>query len=272
MKDCLLSSRIPLFFGSVLLVALLATNPVLGQEPVYKIDFDSSNDTLLSSTVDSPPAVLNAADGPFTVTVVLTGATQLMGVNCDLVFDNTHLQVVNIQETAGDVNFDGRANVFDIREVGERLNATEGSALYEAYFDRANGQTDGVIDMNDVNAVSAFFAKPGIFWTVNTDNATVRESTEIFEDPSVSNENGLIDDIVCMLLPRDHPPAPGFGFNGDARIAEITFQPVNGFAGMTTLSFSETWAVDENTHVDEGTGQIVDDLYPQSESVEITVQ
>ena len=251
---------------------LVTTSAVFAQEPVFRLDFDSSNDTIKTSIIDPPPPVFTMDDVPFTVTVVLTGAQDLMGVNCDLSFDNAHLQVVDIQETAGDLNFDGRANVFDIREVGSRLNATEGQDLYEEFFDRAGDQPDGVIDLADVDAVAEFFAKPGIFWTVNTEPATIKESVEVFEDPSVSNENGVIDDIVCFLLPRDHPPEAGFGFDGDARIADITFRPVDGFVGTTELTFTQTWAVDENTQVNEETGDIIGDLTPQSQPVSITIQ
>jgi hypothetical protein len=279
MKSCSSDSRTRLLTGLALAV-LLAASPALGQAPVFRLDFNSTNDTIFKSTIDPPP-IINSADGPFTVTVVLSGAKKLVMVNCDLVFDPAHLRVVNTQETYGDVNWDGRANVFDIREVGSRLNATVESKLYHPYYDRAGGRADGLIDLADVDAISAFFAKPGIFWTVNTDDATIRESAEVFEDPTVSNENGKIDDIVCVLLPRQHPPAPGveggtlaapagFGFNGDARIAEITFQPVNGFAGETTLSFTGTSAVTEDS-VFVGT-QIQGELQPSGESVNITIQ
>ncbi len=260
-------------FSSALVftIAMLIAAGAVAQEPTFQLDFDSSNDTIDSSVIDPPP-VFTGLDGPFKVTVVLSHAQNLMGVNCDLSFDNAHLQVVDIQETYSDLNFDGRANVFDIREIGERLNATEGQDLYEEFFDRAGGAPDGVIDLSDVDAIAEFFAEPGIFWTVNTDPVRIRESVEVFEDPSVSNENSVIDDIVCFLLPREHPPTAGFGFTGDARIAEITFQPVDGFVGTTTLTFTETWAVDEDTEVNEETGEITGDLTPQSQPVEITIQ
>ena len=179
------------------------------------------------------------------------------------------------------MNFDGRANVFDVREVGSRLDTTTDSELYDPYFDRADGRADGAIDLGDVEAISAFFARPGIFWTVNTDDVTIRESVEIFEYPAESNETGKVDDIACVLLPREHPPAPGvtdgtlaapagFGFNGDARIAVITFQPVNGFVGQTELSISDTSAITEDS-VFVGM-DITGILAPDGESVEITVQ
>lgn len=290
MKGCLFYGQIGSLAGLALIV-LLAADPVLGQTPVFKLDFDSSNDSISTSVIDPPPT-MDAANSTFTVTLVLTGATKLMGANCDLVFNPDHLRVVNIQESSGDVNFDGRANVFDIREVGKRLNTTAGSELYDSYFDRVEGEADGVIDMADVGDIEKFFAKPGIFWTVNTNDTTIRESVEVFEDPTLSNENGVIDDIASTLLPRDHLPAPGypeeqdatfagppgFGFNGDARIAEITFRPVNGFVGETELSLTEPFAVIEETvfvlELTDGQLRPVmnNTIEPGVESVNITVQ
>ncbi len=289
MKSCIWSDRIQHVWISAFLLILLAAGPAYPQGFIFKLDFDSSNDSILHSTIDAPPSVIRAADGPFTVTVVLTGASKLVGANCDLIFNPDQLRVVNIQESYGDVNFDGRSNVFDIREVGARVNSAE---LYEAYYDRV--ETYGVLDMADVNAIAEYFAKPGKFWTVNTDDTTIRESVEIFEEPSISNQNGRIDDIVCVLLPREHPEATeykpvegeatffgpaGFGFNGDARIAEITFQPVTGFSGTTTLTFADKSAITEESVlvITRQNGVIIDQeiigmLEPADESVELSIK
>ena len=289
MKSCIWSGRIQHVWISAFLLILLAAGPGFPQGPVFKLDFNSGNDSILQSTIDPPPSVIRAADGPFTVTVVLSGADKLVGMNCDLIFNPDQLRVVNIQESYGDVNFDGRSNVFDIREVGARVNSAE---LYEAYYDRV--ETYGVLDMADVNAIAEYFAKPGKFWTVNTDDTTIRESVEIFEEPSISNQNGRIDDIVCVLLPREHPEATeykpaegeatffgpaGFGINGDARIAEITFQPVTGFSGTTTLTFADKSAITEESVlvITRQNGVIIDQeiigmLEPADESVELSIK
>jgi len=151
-----------------------------------------------------------------------------------------------------------------------------------------------VINMADVNAIAEYFAEPGKFWTVNTDDATIKESAEIFEEPTVSNQNGKIDDIVCVLLPREHPEATeykpaegeatffgpaGFGFTGDARVAEITFQPVTGFTGTTTLTFADKSAITEesvlvitrqnNVITDQ---EIIGELEPADEPVELSIE
>ncbi len=243
-----------------LLFALLAAFvfPVFAQNQndsaVFRLDVTQGDDTqsLSAFTTDAIPNVGRT----FTVTVVLDDAQKLMGANCDLDFDESVLEVVSIEESRGDINFDGRVNIFDVREIGTRFGATPDSTEldYSEYFDLSD---DDELNSNDVLVVAGDdeFNVQGIFLTSNNPNSSdIRESVEIFENPALSNQKGFVDDIVFVLLRRpDSDKTPDeFSFTGDARIAEITFQAKEGFnGGETSLSFisDSLIAIDSGTTI-----------------------
>lgn len=226
----------------------------------FALDLKTTNeDTQASSVIDVTPefaAVDDIDTGAqsgilFIATLVLKGAVDLVGVNCDLVFDNSKLSVVTISETRGDVNFDGRANIADILTLSERYGASSNEKGY-SYFKRdQSGQNTDVINEKDIEAVKPFINENNIFWTknANDDLSKMRESVEIFESPAVSNKNGRIADIVSVLLSRIHPYPAGFGFSGDARIAEITFKVIGDISKGTKISFEKGIAIDVNTEI-----------------------
>jgi len=257
-------------------LALLAATPLTyaagGKNDTTKffLDFNTGiDDTQTSSVIDAySPDQIQEIDGKryITVTLVLKGATDLVGVNCDLSFDKNKLQVVDIHEDKGDINFDGRANIADVLTLGERFGAPANEQGF-SYFDR---DQSGVIDQADVEDIQSHLNKTNIFWTSNpnTNQDIMRESVEIFEDPAKSNEDGVIDDIVAVLLSRIHPYPAGFGFNGDARIAEITFEVIG--SGTAEFTFSDGKAIDVDTQItvdgiangSEPTGDKVEILLP----------
>lgn len=242
---------------------------------IFALDFSTTaEDSLTSTTLEQTPQI---QDNQFTVTLVLMGSTDLVGVNCDLDFDESVLQVVDIHEASGDVNFDGRENIADVLTLTERFNASVDQNGF-SFFNFANtGDSADVIDMDDVNSLIPLIeSNDSLFWTNNPDfevTLPIRESVEIFEDPAISNQNGLIDDIVTVLLPRQHPEqgfVEGFGFDGDARIAEITFQIIDESATETTIQFSDVLAIDEGTIIT--TTEINNASQPQADPIVVPLQ
>lgn len=241
----------------------------------FTLDFSSSDDTKSESTIGAEPAI---TDGVFTATVVLDNAVSLTGLSVDLRFDPNVLQVVAINETVGDVNFDGRANIADVLTLAERYEATLDADTGNPEYDYFDLVPSGVIDMDDINSLMSKINQTDLYWTSNPnatgfgDFQTYPESVEIFEDPAVSNAKGLIDDIAVVLLPRDHPPQDGFGFTGDARIATITFQVVEGQSGQTAISFEDPIVLDAATVInDDGSFQENTESRPVSSEITITI-
>ncbi len=223
----------------------------------FVLDFQTTaDDTQTSSTVEETPVfeqvdVNGEARTRFSCTVVLQGAEDLTGVNCDLVFDPGVLNVVSIHEAQGDTNFDGRSNVADILALAQRFGLATNTGNGFSLFDFVTeGGSQNVIDSDDINELSQFINQSPIYWTSNDNNdlGVIRESVEIFEDPFISNANGKIDDIVVTLLRRPETPVDGFGFDGDARIADITFEVVGTIpADGTVIEFDDRLAIDEGT-------------------------
>ncbi len=252
-------SRVPRVLLVFSLIAVFAS-PAFAQpwnnDAVFRFDTTPGDDTRTSSAITDGP--YTADSRTFTVTVVLQGADKLMGANCDIDFDETKLQVVSVQETFGDVNFDGRVNVFDVREIGARIGTEPGGVDYSQYFDLDGDDQIGESDLALVAADPGFNIQ-GLFVTSNDPNdlTDILESVEIFEDPAVSNQNGFIDDVVFVLLvrpgdDRESRSFPGDAFPGDARIASITFSALDDFqGGETEISFQSDSliAIDSDTQI-----------------------
>ncbi len=250
-------------------------------EAAFGLDFQiTGEDTQLKSVLETTPVFFEIdEDGQtktrFKATLVLQNANDLTGVNCDLKYDNTLLKVVEIHEARGDLNFDGRSNIADILVLGERFNQSTDENGF-TYFDRdATGDSAGVIDSNDVEAVLPYINETSIFWTSNinhdlpTSSEEIRESVEIFESPDVSNANSVIDDIVVVLLSRTHPTPEGFGFDGDARIADIIFEVIGDISQGTQITFEDTMAIDEGTEITAT--EIVTDTFSRPSAPSITI-
>ncbi len=265
------STLLALFVCMTVLPAMAGQN----DSAVFTLDFSASNDTKNESDTSGDPVI---TDGMFTATLVLDNSTALTGLTVDIRFDPAVLQLVSINETVGDINFDGRSNIADVLTLAERFEASldpdTGNPEYD-YFDLV---PSGVIDMDDINSLLAQINQSDLFWTSNPnaegfgDFQSFPESVEIFEDPAVSTAKGLIDDIAVVLLPRDHPPQDGFGFNGDARIATITFQVVEGQSGQTTISFEDPIVLDAATVInDDGSFEENTESRPASPEITITI-
>ncbi len=236
------------------------SNDGINSDAEFVFDFQTTlDDTQTVSVIENSPVIEN---NRFTVTLVLSGVENLCGVNCDIKFDPAVLKVVDIHEARGDLNYDGRSNIADILTLGERFGDEVTDENGFEYFNRnKEGDSANIIDMADISTVLPFLNERNLFWTSNANNNldTIRESVEIFPTPEViqnhANETGegLIDDIVAVLLPREHPVsgfAPeGFGFDGPyARIADITFEIIGGDSGSTTeITIEDRLAIDENT-------------------------
>jgi len=249
------------FFVFLLLISLsaLAQDTGRNDSAVFVLDFNTTaEDTQTQSVIDGTPDFVQIdVNGEtktlFSCTLVLKGAVDLTGVNCDILFDSSVLNVVDIHEAQGDTNFDGRSNIADILTLAQRFNLAtdEGNGLSLFNFD-SSGDSANKIDEKDIEVLLEFINRKEIYWTSNENNdlSVLRESVEIFQDPAVSNSNGKIDDIVVSLLRRPETPIEGFGFDGDARIADITFEVVGTIpAEGTLIRFEDQMAIDEGTQI-----------------------
>ncbi|MBN2328741.1 MAG: hypothetical protein JXR73_16485 [Candidatus Omnitrophica bacterium] len=246
-------------------------------EATFLLDFQTTEaDTQASTTLEETPEFItvttdNVTHTYFQATLVLKDAVGLMGCNCDLIFDKSKLNIVSIVEAQGDVNFDGRANIADVLTLAERFGQdTTSNGL--SYFDlNPSGDSANKIDSLDIEAITPHINQKTLFWTSNPNDVLddYRESFEIFESPIVSNENGKIDDIVVVLLPRIHPTPEGFGFGGDARICDIIFEVVQGASGETTISFEDVMAIDESTQITQT--DIINGSTPKTKNAVITL-
>ncbi|MGC9327037.1 MAG: dockerin type I domain-containing protein [Candidatus Hinthialibacter sp.] len=273
-----LTRNIQIFLLFALFIAIApASYSGANDEATFLLDFQTTeNDSQTSSTIENSPefvtvTVDNVTHTYFQVTLVLKGAVDLMGCNCDLVFDKSKLNVISIVEAQGDVNFDGRANIADVLTLAERFGQdTTSNGL--SYFDlNPTGESANKIDALDIEALTPHINQKTLFWTSNpnADLSAIRESFEIFESPAVSNENGKIDDIVVVLLPRIHPTPEGFGFDGDARICDIIFEVVQGASGETTISFEDASAIDESTEITQT--DIINGSVPKTQNSVVTL-
>lgn len=245
--------------GIFLAVSVSAQDTGRNGNAMLVLDFQTTSaDTLTLSVIDAQPQfytvdVNGQTRTRFNTTFVLQGAVDLVGMNCDLVFDKNVLQVIDIHEARGDLNFDGRSNIADVLTLAERFNEPTNTGNGYSFLDRdSTGASANVIDMNDINAILTFINENSIFWTSNPNHdlsIPLRESVEIFENPSVSNANGRIKDLVVTLLSRIHPIPAGFGFDGDARIADLTFEVIGDLTNGTTIRFENTTVIDEGTQI-----------------------
>lgn len=250
-------------FGFGILILAITALSISAQEPGknatanFVLDFQTtSDDSVTASTIETAPSFVQIdVEGEtrtrFTCTVVLQGAVDLTGVNCDLTFDPAILNVVDIHEARGDMNFDGRGNIADVLALAQRFNVATNSGDGFSFFDIAtDGASLNVIDDADLEALKSLINQTEIYWTSNQneDLSVIRESFEVFQDPALSNASGRIDDIVTVLLRRPETPVEGFGFDGDARVAEITFEVVGIIPEEgTVIQFEDRLAIDEDS-------------------------
>lgn len=272
-----LSALAGLFIVVTVCFSLQANAQGSNDNAQFSLDFvTDQNDSQASTTFEAEP-VFEAVDGSqrFSCTLVVQGAVDLTGLSVDIRFNNAVLQLVDIYESRGDRNFDGRANVADVLAIGERFGLTIGPNPELAYFDLdSTADSAGLIDVSDVNALLPFVNQDSLYWTFNSNATgfeTFRESVEVFEDPAQSNTDGLIDDLAVVLLRRPETPVEGFGFTGDARVATLIFEVIGGTAGSTTpIQFEDPILLDEGTVINDD-GSLQNESRPESPEVIITL-
>lgn len=240
--------------GVVLAVGLLLAPMGMAQNAgTLKFDAD-----ILTPGIQAPGNYSLAAGGNIVLYLVLEGVEQMIGVSTDIKFDPAVLQLVGsgqgITEDRGDVNFDGRVDVFDIvRLINERQSRDTGNPPI-AYYDL---NEDAAINVFDIVRVigNRQQADSGVnFWTNTRGGATAltwpgtgpaTESVEIFDN---NVTNGLIDDLVAVLLIRPEGGVrndTGRGFTANAQrpdpatqnatIARLEFQVITQTPQQTVI-------------------------------------
>lgn len=272
----LLLNRFSAFFAVVLLVVSIAL-PTYAQgrntEARFVLDFVTDhNDSQTSSSIEITPQFFQDNGATyFLCTLVLLDSVDLMGLSCNIRFDNSVLRVDDIFEIPGDMNFDGRSNIADILTLGERLGIDVSEHPELALYDLAG---TGFVDRDDIDILRDYLNLETLYWTQNpntSDFDIVRESVTLFEDPEASNAKGIIEDIASVLLRRPETPIEGFGFTGDARVATIVFEIIGGETGQSVvLSLEDGVVLDEGTAVNSD-GSLTNASQIESTQVEIAL-
>lgn len=191
--------------------------------------------------------------------LVVRDATNMTGVSVDITFDEEGLELVDISEVPGDLNFDGSIDLNNevvpiINQFVKEFNfeAPDNSEFQDGY-DRFSAvvydkNADGFTDLNTevipvINQfVDEFNFAPAVFWTQEVlFTSDYDESVEIFDPVAKSNTGGdnpgVIDDITVVLLKRPGREEP-FGYEGDlAVIAKLTFEALQ--TGTYDLGLSQ---------------------------------
>ena len=144
-------------------------------QPTLRLDYAVTGDDSITVTNFDETPVFVDVDGQrfFQVTVVLDDAVDLIGVNFDLVFDNTVLNVVDIFENRGDRNFDGRANIADVLALGERLGLPY-DQCWGIPIDWIIGNRIEVGEVNVLQNLLQNLCPIPIVWTSNPDANLIR--------------------------------------------------------------------------------------------------
>ena len=222
----------------LLFTIILVLAGTMVQAQTFQLDFvpDVTHTDLTEPvTIDAPDASY-AAGTTFKVDVVLAGAEDMIGCNSDIQFASDVLEVISIVEKQGDVNFDSIANLSDFTILALAFNAAEGDDNYEAAYDFRG---DGVIDLSEFTNAALGYLVDSRYWTdaqevAGTAEEASRESVEIFDPIAVINANGVIDDIVAVLLRR---PGDTRSFSGDAIVATVTFKVIGESGDSGNIQF-----------------------------------
>lgn len=235
--------------GLVLAVGLLLAPGVFAQSAgTLELDADLS-----TPGIQAPGAYSLSSGGNIVLYLVLTGVQDLVGVSADVKFDPNVLQLVGsgqgVTEDRGDVNFDGKVNVFDIVTLIAERQARDSGSTPITYYDL---NEDGSVNVFDIvrNINNRQSADTGVnFWTNTRAGAMAlpqeTESVEIFDNNA---PNGLLDDLVAVLLISPVGGVrndTGRGFDSDtqrtdpatqnATIARLEFQVVTQTPQSTTI-------------------------------------
>ena len=220
----------------VLALAIIAAPPVMAQidnsNATFVLDFDVETDGVQA------PGTWNAG-GSYDVDLVLQNAQNVIGVNCDIVFATADITINLVHEKLGDLNFDSISNLNDLATLGRAYNSVAGDENYEAAYD-LNG--DGSIDLSELSNLGRGYKNESRYWTDaqaadgELDEAS-HESVNIVDPVDTMNEEGLINDIVAVLLRRPGDEDRSVTFDGDGRaIATIKLTVNANASGSTTFN------------------------------------
>lgn len=243
---------------TVSLLALVVASPAVMavglNQTTVRIDLDTNAPGTQTTNAASPWAV-----GQSYLTHLVLEPTNpgpgviiedLTGISADVEFDPNILELVDIYELKGDVNFDGFQDVTDMVTIFQSaaFDTSREDEGYIGYYDIDRDDFVDVTDMVRIFQSEQFDTAGGEYWT-NNEGEFVRESVEIFDDPRLSNTGGahpgFIDDVVAVLLLRPDANNDGFaddgsGFNTNAWsgeravIATMQFRVKAAPAGGTT--------------------------------------
>ncbi len=246
--------------------------------PILELDMDPATPAIDRLLARSAPAV--GQDSTFEVHLVVTGAVNMTGLLVDLSFDSEVLELLNVREVPGDLNFSGDLQrVEEVEAIRSQYEAEQAGEATFADFVDGFGRRSAVVydsnanqrtDLSEVLAVEREYEAEQTgtatdYWTravFDQTPARYNESVEIFDPPVRSNlggvhpsgvHPGLIDDLTVVLLKRPDRTEP-FGFNGDAIVCTLTFRLKPGaLQGTYAFGFPQgLWIDNTFTGLDDG--------------------
>ena len=237
--------------SGIALIIALALAPTVFAQNAGTLELDAD---LFTPGIQAPGPYSLASGGNIVLYLVLTNVEDLIGMSTDIKFDPNVLQLagagLGVTEDRGDVNFDGKVNMFDIVELITERQARGSGATPIAYYDL---NEDGNVDVFDVVRVvnNRKAADSGVnFWTNTRAGAMAlpqaAESVEIFDNDA---PNGLLDDLDAVLLIS---PVGGVrndtdrGFDSDAQRTD----PATQNATIARLEFLVVAQTPQSTVID----------------------
>jgi hypothetical protein len=254
-----------------------------------------SGNAIVDADSDIDKALPVANGSTFKTLVRLNGAVNLVGVSFDFSFPKEKLNVKDIRETRADVDFSSVQSFNELTGIVNWFAANAGSGAQVntfsySYDDDQNAGTPNittqpgvVIDVdgngsfsfneltNYINEFAANAAGSDVpFWTEflskNANRAggpfQFNESVEVFDRVADINAAGAANDNTVVLLarPNDGRDAggaivPGYGFDGNAILFEVSFQALVGQSGDAAITISNAVGIDE-------TFQSLSDVHP----------
>lgn len=247
-------SKQMIFYGLVLVVGL-GTAPASAQ--ILRFDFEPFTPGIQDTTTVSAGQAVE-------VNIVMTDIDDLLGYSTDVLFNADLLDLMDVRENPGDLNFDSQVDGLELNDVisffiDNALNPP-GLPLWDAddpdnpdVFEDHLGHRSGILldldgdeilsgpelnrlifqfisDVRDSQGTS----ERVLYWTdllFNRGGVEANESVEIADPPSKSNlpstQAGEILDITAVLLARPNDKGVGYGYDTS----------VYGDAVLVTLRF-----------------------------------
>ena len=178
---------------------VIAMADIDNNNATYVLDFDTELEG-----IQGPEEISWTKGENYEVDLILLNANNIIGVNCDIAFNNEDIKILMVHQKLGDSNFDGISSLNDLAILGRAYGSCVGDNYYKISYDL---NRDGCIDILEYSAHNSGYEQTSKFWTDAQEyDGTIEEDSHecfnIYDPVSVMNENGIINDLATFLLRR----------------------------------------------------------------------